>query len=80
MSQLHTRIPGTFLGAVVGLFANGTEGTPMNYSGGITANTGLLEFGRGRDNAFNINGLISQVTILDFALDTDAARRCFILD
>ena len=66
---------GTYDGAVVRLFANGVEGTPMNYSGGILLSTGPLEFGRGRSDSFNINGFIYSVTILNIALPPEEARR-----
>ncbi len=47
----------------------------MTFTGGINPNTGPLEFGRGRSDSFNINGLISQVTILDYALALEDALR-----
>ena len=66
---------GTYDGNAVRIFANGFSGSTMAYSGGITPNTGPLEFGRGRDNAYNINGLLSSVTILDFARAAEDALR-----
>src|SRR5205823_3695107 len=65
---------GTYDGATARLFANGAEGTPGSYSGGITANTGPLEFGRGRSDTYNINGLLHWVQIFDYALPPEEAR------
>ena len=62
-------------GSQVRICANGVAGTSMNYSSGITPSAGPLEFGRGRSDSFNINGLIYQVTILDFALPLEDALR-----
>ena len=70
----ETILVGTYDGAAVRLFANGAEGTPASYSGGITANTGPLEFGRGRSDSFNIHGQIHWVQLFDHALPPEEAR------
>ena len=65
----------TYDGTSVRLYANGIAGSKMTYTFGITPTTGPLEFGRGRSDAFTINGFIHQVTILDYALAHEDALR-----
>ncbi len=65
-------VVGTYDGTSIRLCANGVAGSKMT-TGGINANTGPLEFGRGRSDSFNINGLIRRVTILDYALPLEEA-------
>ena len=65
----------TYDGSQVRICVNGVAGTMMVYPSGILPGTGPLEFGRGRADSFNINGLIYQVTILDYALAPEDALR-----
>jgi len=56
---------GTYDGSRIRIRVNGVEGTPYMQTGAITANTAPLELGRGRDNLYNINGILRWVQILD---------------
>ena len=41
---------------------------PFTTSGIITQNTAPLELGRGRDNAYNIDGILRWVQVFDIAM------------
>jgi len=47
---------------------DGIEGTPYITSGIITQNTAPLKLGRGRDNLYNINGILRWVQIFDVVI------------
>jgi len=49
---------GTYDGNRTRIYVNGVGGTPYATSGAITPNTAPLELGRGRDNLYNINGIL----------------------
>jgi len=73
--QQDNTLVGTYDGNRVRIFANGIEGASFATTGIITPNTAPLELGRGRDNAYNINGILIWIQILNLALDRDSARQ-----
>ena len=59
---------GTYDGSRIRITVNGAEGTPFVTSGIITQNTAPLELGRGRDNLYNINGILRWIQVFDLAI------------